>query len=257
MSNDGQKISIEQYEQMTPTCSITYEGHTAIFCTPSRRTNWRVKTFFTKEPDTIAWISGFDSGDVFVDIGANVGTYAIWAGRTRGVQVYAFEPESQNYALLCKNIVLNNLSDKVLAYCLAMSDEVSFSRLYLSRFAAGEADHSFGTQVDACLQPVKKSFSQGCFSTTLDKLVEIGAIPVPTHIKLDVDGFEHKVIAGAAKTLVNDAVKSILVEINPYITEHREVVGWLVSKGFSYSEDQVRESTRKDGVPLANYIFRR
>lgn len=251
------KLTIDQYERICPTCSVNYEDRTVSFCTPNQRTNWRVKTIFTKEPDTLQWIAGFDPSDIFVDAGANVGIFTIWAAMTRGVHVYAFEPESQNYALLYKNIIMNNLADKVTAYCVALSDEIKFSKLYFWRFSAGESAATFDISVDDNMQPAEKPYSQGSFSTTLDTLVESGVIPVPTHIKVDVDGFEHKVIAGAARIIENEAVKSILVEINPRITEHRELAGWLVSKGFSYSEEQVRQSTRTTGVPIANHIFRR
>ena len=43
----------------------------------------------------------------------------------------------------------------------------------------------------------------------LDDLIEYGNMPVPTRIKIDVDGFEHKVIEGAKKTLNNPSLKSL------------------------------------------------
>ena len=67
------------------------------------------------------------------DVGANVGMYSIWAAATKGINVIAIEPESQNYAVLNKNILLNNLKDKVTALCFAMSDEEKISELNLRR----------------------------------------------------------------------------------------------------------------------------
>ena len=52
-----------------------------------------------------------------IDIGANVGMYSIWAAVTRDISVISIEPESQNYAVLNKTILLNNLKDKVTALC--------------------------------------------------------------------------------------------------------------------------------------------
>ena len=76
------------------------------FVCPNRTVSWRVTTFLTKEPETIEWIDTFAPGDVLFDIGANIGCYSIYAA-SRSVRVMAFEPESQNYALINQNIFLN------------------------------------------------------------------------------------------------------------------------------------------------------
>ena len=75
---------------------------------------------YTKEKDTIAWIDSMQPGETFIDIGANMGIYTIYAAK-RGLKVIAFEPEAQNYALLCRSIMINELD--VQAYCVALSDE--------------------------------------------------------------------------------------------------------------------------------------
>src|SRR6187455_11828 len=107
-------ITLEQYESLVPIQTIREGDIDVAYSIPTQFTKWRVDSLFTKEPDTIEWIGSFQPGEVLVDIGANVGMYSIWAAKTRGVRVYAFEPESQNYALLYKNIVLNNLSQQVI-----------------------------------------------------------------------------------------------------------------------------------------------
>ncbi len=85
----------------------------------------------------MAWIAGFEAGEVLVDIGANVGMYTIWAAKTRGVTVYAFEPESQNYALLNKNIFYNQLGDRVHAYGVALSDHNGLRRAASEQVLSG------------------------------------------------------------------------------------------------------------------------
>ena len=110
-------LTIEEYEKIQPIVTVRHEGGDIVFFTPSSTAVWRAHTLASKEPETLEWIASFQPGDVLVDVGANVGTYSIWAAKTRSVRVFAFEPESQNYALLNRNIFLNNLSENVTAYC--------------------------------------------------------------------------------------------------------------------------------------------
>ena len=258
-SPEAPAITLAQYESMIPVMTL-HEGDTrVVFATPNTHTRFRADTFFSKEPDTVEWIRGFAPEDVLVDIGANVGMYAIWAAKTRGIRVYAFEPESQNYALLYQNIVLNDLMDKVTGYCGALSDEDSVSLLHLSLFVAGGSSHTFGSASDANLQPRRSVYTQGCFGTSLDALVARGTLPVPTHVKIDVDGLEHKVIAGARATLADRNVKSVLVEINTNLAEHRALVEQMQALGFSYSEEAVAAAQRREGPlkGMGNYVFRR
>jgi FkbM family methyltransferase len=175
------------------------------------------------------------------------------------MRVYAFEPESQNYALLCKNIVLNGLSDKVIGYCLAISDENAFSRLYLSEFHAGSACHTFGEKLDHRLEFRDSVHSQGCISSTLDHLVATGAVPMPNHIKVDVDGLEHKVMHGARTVLADRRVKSVLVEINTNLELHRNIIRDMEQLGFGYSASQVAAARRTAGTfaGVGNHIFYR
>lgn len=252
-------VPAEDYERSMPMLKVSAGGVEVMYCTPNPVTRWRVQTLFTKEPDTIEWINGFMPEDVFIDIGANVGMYTIWAAKTRGVRVYAFEPEAQNFALLNRNIACNALGDKVFAYCAAVSDENRFSLLHLSALWVGGSSHFFGEDRDHNLRERKSVFAQGCVSASLDELVAGGVIPDPTHIKIDVDGLEHKVLAGCRSTLRAPTVKSILVEINTNLAEHRQIVGELTGLGFSYSADQVEAARRKEGAfkGVGNYVFKR
>lgn len=238
---------------------LEHEGRRLVFNTPNAVTAWRVKTLYEKEPDTIRWIAGMRSECVLLDAGANVGMYTIFAAATRNARVFAFEPESQNYALLNANIAANGLAEQVLAYPLALSDTSQLDRLFLSGLSAGGSCHSFGEKVGFDLKPRGAAFAQGSFSITIDQLVESGSMPVPDYIKLDVDGFEHKVLDGARRTLENPKVKEILVELNTHLPEHRRVIGRLQSFGFSYDPQQAEHALRKEGAfqGVGEFIFRR
>lgn len=250
---------VQQQQQVIPVRAVDYRGTRMAFASPNAQTDWRVETLFTKEPDTIEWIAGFGAGEVLIDIGANVGMYTVFAAKIRQARVFAFEPESQNYAVLNQNIMLNGVDHVAQAYCLALSDRTGLDRLYLSAFAAGGSCHSYSAPLDFNNRPRPAGFAQGCYATTLDTLVAAGFIPAPTHIKIDVDGLEHSVVAGARETLRGASVKSVLIEVNSNLDEHWDIVDIMVAEGFDYSPAQVGRAQRAEGTfkGIGNYVFRR
>jgi FkbM family methyltransferase len=252
-------LTLEEYERLNPRCEAVFEGVKMTFATPSQMTRWRVESILTKEPWTLEWIATFAPGEILLDCGANVGMYTIWAAATRRVRVYAFEPEAQNYAVLNRNIQYNDLQDLVKAYCMGLSDTTGLFDLHMADMRIGGSCHAVGEALDFEHKPLKALFIQGCIAYTIDELVEKGAIPVPNHIKIDVDGFEPKVTAGARKTLANPAVRSVLIETNQNLADHMEMVRELNSMGLMHDPEQVLRAERKQGTfkGVAEHVFRR
>jgi FkbM family methyltransferase len=252
-------VNLEEYEKLDPRCVVREGELEVVYATPTKATKWRVDTLFQKEPVTIEWIAGFQAGEVLVDVGANVGMYTLWAAKTRGVRVFAFEPEALNYALLNRNIFHNKVSQQVRAFCVALSDRAGLGELHLSRFMAGGSSHSLDEQVDPYHRPAQPAFTQGCVSATLDDLVRDGAVASPDHIKIDVDGFEPKVIRGAAQTLRAGRIRSLLIEVNQSLADHMAMVAELGALGFRHDPEQVRRAERRSGYfkGCAEYVFTR
>lgn len=253
-------FTIEQYEALFPHASVPLvNGERVIYYLPTRTAKWRVETLFTKEPDTVQWLFSFAPEDIFVDIGANVGMYSMLAAKGRGCRVFAFEPEAQNFAVLNRNIQANKLSGKVIAYPIALYDRLKVDRLFNNNSAAGNSHNSFTEKVDMHLQPADYRFEQGSISLSFDQLIADGAIPAPTHVKIDVDGLEHKIVSGMAQALQAPTLKSVLIELNTNVAEHREIVDVMHSAGFRYAQAQVDLARRKEGphAGIGNYIFKR
>lgn len=212
-------------------------------------TRWRVETFWIKETDTLRWIEQFKPEDLFVDIGANIGLFSLYAASCRGARVLAFEPESLNYALLNTNIHLNNMGKRIRAYPLALSDETMLDHLHLSQFVEGGAIHNFKEPNENTV------FSQGCLSMTLDALVEKYQIGIPQHIKIDVDGSEHKILQGAQNTLSRPELLSVLVELDSELGAHSQVIDFMQAKGFVHVSGSICNNRPCRGIN--NHIFYR
>ena len=259
MTADAQKAFVEKYQNALPVANVTVDDKVLKYAIPNSMCLWRVQTLTTKEPDTVTWLNSIPRGAVLLDVGANVGLYSVYAAGICGAQVFAFEPESQNYAVLNKNIHLNNLTEQVVAWCIALSDEQKFDKLFLSDFKQGGSCHTFAESVDPNLNYRDFPFQQGAFATSIDKLVASGTIPVPNFIKIDVDGIEHKVIRGAENTLQNQAVTSLIIEINSNLDEHNWIISFLSSLGFSHDPEQFAHAQRTDGFfkGTGEYVFRR
>jgi len=255
------EMAIEEYENLRPAIWMDIQNKKLGYHVPNKTAVWRVETLLTKEPATIDWLNRLDSSSILLDVGANVGMYSIYAAALKGSKVFAFEPESQNFSILVKNIFLNNVQKLVTPFCVSITDSIRLDLLHLSDFTwdGGGSCHSFGDEVGFDLNFRKSPFSQGSSSYTIDKAIEEGVVEVPTHIKIDVDGFEHKVIYGALNTLENDKLKSLCIEINPNLDEHLELVNELRSLNFFFDPQQVSKVMRKEGpfIGCAEFIFDR
>jgi hypothetical protein len=142
---------------------------------------------------------------------------------------------------------------------MGLSDATGLSVLNMADMRVGGSNHSVGEALDFEHKPMKTNFVQGCYAAKLDELVAAGEIPVPTHIKIDVDGFEPKVIAGARETLRDPAMKSLLIETNQNLADHMDMVAELNALGFMHENAQVSRAERKSGTfkGVAEYVFRR
>lgn len=230
---------------------IRHDNHNIIFSTPNSFTERRAYTTFTKERDTTNWISKLSETDVLWDIGACVGTYTVMTAVTKKVPVFAFEPLYANVNNINNNIVLNNLNSLCKVYGCAVSDHTGFGEIeYHNYDAPGQSDN----QLDIS---GRGSLKQSVLVYSIDDLIKMG-IPKPTHVKIDVDGIESKILKGGMNTFQN--VKSILVEMpymNKFDDEQRQVVMELVSMGFNFNKDAVSKGPDTDQRVDVNYIFYR
>lgn len=220
---------------------------------------WRAETLLTKEPETIEWINGFREGDVFWDIGANVGVYSIYAAALKRTRTLAFEPSAANYYVLNKNIEANRVHDRMMAYCLAFAANDSLDQLQMQNTEIGGALSSFGEARDYRGESFTPAFSQGMLGFSLDSFISRYQPPLPTHIKIDVDGLEDRIIAGASAALQNPTLQSLSIELDDDRADYTRDVVAAISRGGLQFVHKKRSEMYAEG-PFArtyNYLFRR
>lgn len=201
----------------------TRHGPIVLAC-PNDIASWRAETLLTKEPETLEWIDAFEDGDVFWDIGANMGVYSLYAAAAgRASRVLAFEPSPWNAALLADQIRLNGMTDRVESHTLAVSNTTGPGTLFMRRTDAAGAGSSFAEPVGEFGERFEASHRQAAMGVRMDDLVAWGA-PQPNRIKIDVDGAEERVLAGAPATLADPRLKSVSIELDVSRTDLMERV---------------------------------
>jgi FkbM family methyltransferase len=119
--------------------ALSHAGVSLKFHPPSPIVRSNIERLLTREPTTPPWIRSFEPHEVFIDAGANIGLYSVYASVVTGARVYSFEPEAQNYAELNKNIFINGLHETVTAYCVALTDHSALAKERAEKIAIARA----------------------------------------------------------------------------------------------------------------------
>jgi FkbM family methyltransferase len=182
------------------------------FCVPNGLNHFRVQTFASKEPETLAWIDTLPEGSVLWDIGANIGLYSCYAARARKCRVIAFEPSVFNLELLARNVFLNSLTDRVTIVPLPLFESVAEGALNMTSMEWGGALSTFGADYGFDGKVLDKVFEFRTVGLPMDEFVVRLGLPAPDFIKMDVDGIEHLILRGGSNVL--SRVRGISLEIN-------------------------------------------
>lgn len=191
---------------------VKHGGLTLKFAAPNPLCDWRARTFSTKEPETLEWIDSIPTGAVLWDIGANIGLYSVYAARSRGCRVWAFEPSVFNLELLARNIHANDLTDLICIVPVALSDRLGSSQMRMTTTEWGGALSTFGREFGWDGEAIRQVFKFQTLGLSMEDAVQRLALPDPDFIKMDVDGLEHFILQGGAAVL--QGAKGVLIEVN-------------------------------------------
>ena len=204
------------------------------FFVPNQLLEWRVNTYFSKEPETLEWIDSFQKKEnlIFWDIGANIGLYSIYNSlKHPKSQTISFEPSSSNLRVLTRNISINNLEKNIKVIPIPLTNKKNiFQEMNEGQFVEGGALNTFGEKFDFEGHEFKTTMKYSLFGTTMNFFIENSILDIPDYIKIDVDGIEHLILEGGDKFLNNEKVKSLSIEINENFKEQFDQVLNLMNK---------------------------
>jgi len=229
----GRRIAAQAAMSLTPTLKVNTPRGELKYPAPSPAAVKHASHLVTREPDTIAWLDEFvKSGDHLWDIGANIGAYALYAALREGVSVTAFEPMPGNQGVLTDALIANGLGERVTALPMGVSDRTGLVTIYLIDTAPGTGLHALGEPVN-----VRGRFEAAASIVVPvirgDEAIACFGVKKPSHIKIDVDGHEMKVLVGLTGVL--DGVKSLWIETTPDADKsgaNAQIDSFLAAHGF-------------------------
>ncbi len=153
----------------------------------------------------INWINNYlKEGMTAVDIGANIGSYALILSKKVGNsgRVIAFEPDENNFKFLKKNVKNNK---NIFIYKLAVGNKNSSIKLYISK--NWNVDHHTYKDSEDRIEKTIKSITLDNFLKK-DKKIDF--------IKIDIQGFDYFAIKGAKEIIKRQKHIAIVGEFWPY-----------------------------------------
>lgn len=209
------------------------------------------------EQEELFFITRFlKPGDVFADIGANIGIFSLLAARTTGDKgkVYCFEPVKATFGRLKENIQLNHFSN-ITPFNIAISDSAGVQQMSIS--ADGfDAWNTLGT-----LTRGEKFTKEDIRTETIDNLVAQGQLPSNIKlIKIDVEGWELAVLKGGMQLLSRPDSPVLLIEFNDNNFKGagykgNDIIKFLNGLGYSFYELSMNKSSLVPAAPRNHFEY--
>ena len=258
-------IFLKDFFQENSYKSIKILNEELTFFVPNRLIDWRVDTFFDKEPETLEWIDSFekDRNIIFWDIGANIGLYSLYnAIKNKNSKTISFEPSSSNLRTLSRNISLNNLQNKIQIFPMPLSNiKNKFMMMKEGRFIEGGAINTFGEDYNFEGKKFQSNMNYQTIGTSINFLIDSKILETPDYIKIDVDGIEHLILEGGDRYLIDNKIKSILIEINENFKDQYDYILNFMKKnnfkllGKKQNKEFLNYSEKNPFKNIFNYIF--
>lgn len=205
-----------------------------VHVTPETR-RWRREGVLHLDPRAVAWLGEhMRPGEVFYDIGAGIGAFAILAAVERGGLAVAFEPGFASFTRLCDNLLLNGCYRSVIPVPVALSDDSSLSEMVYAH-TPGEDGHALnGRRWRPRSDRFESRYTQPVCAERLDDLAARQRLPSPHILRVNVRAGAERVLQGAADVLRQPQLRSVLVTM-PDGAEPDAVLRTTDGLGFSHT----------------------
>jgi FkbM family methyltransferase len=208
------------------------------------------------EPHVSACVATLKTGDCFIDVGSNVGYFALMAAPLVGPQgvVVAIEPEPRNLMRLRRNMALNP-DVHITLLPIAVSSVAGTATLKINPL--NEGGHSLGDFLDTETRTARAQHAEdiSVVTDTLDAVVLPLLKPGRRALfKIDVEGFELEVLKGMQEILSTRDVE-IICEVS---AQKREQFEYLSNFGYHvFSMTNGQEVTPTTDTRKRDYLFRK
>lgn len=163
------------------------------------------------------------SGDLFIDVGANIGAYSVLIPNETGCDALAFEPVPGTFDRLRTNLDLNELS-----------------RVTALNHGVGAKAHTLRFTEDRdTVNRVMFDGESGGVEVSVIRLDDVVRAEAPLFMKVDVEGFEWEVLSGAESVL--EKTWALVIELNGS------------GEQFGHTDDQIRGQLTKAGFEEWDY----
>jgi len=177
---------------------------------------------------------------LFFDVGGNMGYYTLAAAMFRpGMPIHSFEPNPKMHAILAANLEANGISQVELNQ-IALSDREGLVDFYLpASDLSGTLDPEFNAAEEVSVREVRAS--------TIDAYASTHPIAGRLLMKIDVEGHEPEVLAGAAETIRNHRPDIIMEVTHDY---GRDLLEFLSGLGYGIYELSPAGFARSAGLDV-------
>lgn len=204
--------------------------------------DWAFQGLHRRDAGFMHSLSLINPGDTVVDVGANVGIWAVLAASRAGAdgKVLAFEPMPGTADQLEENVRRNGL-ENVLVQRTALGSESATVQMFGDEIGAGRRPLTPGRRnsggASLATAPGHSQASVEVDARTLDEVISALGNPRVSVLKVDVEGAELAVLRGAHDLLSTPTAPAIFLEISPKLTERfgwrpEDVLDFLRSCGY-------------------------
>ncbi|MCA9909603.1 MAG: FkbM family methyltransferase [Anaerolineae bacterium] len=184
--------------------------------------------------------------ELFVDIGANIGSYTVLAAGAVGADVIAVEPLPATFESLCRNVRLNDLEQRVRCVNVGLGET--------------EGELRFTSGQDTMNHVMPEDEDGPSMSVEVQKLDNLCAERTPLVIKVDVEGYENAVVAGGQRIFADPRLQAVIMETNGsgqrYGWDDARLVGAMGDFGFSTCRyDPIHRQLEAAPVGNSNTLF--